>query len=63
MALRLQFTILEKDMDFDLAIGSFLLFLVIVWALNIAAKKRYKKKKAQMIYTHSTKNSFKTRLS
>jgi hypothetical protein len=45
MALRLQFTILEKDMGFDFAIGFFLLFLVIVWVLNIAAKKRYKKKK------------------
>jgi hypothetical protein len=32
-------------MGFDLAIGLFLSFLVIVWALNIAAKKRYKKTK------------------
>ncbi len=32
-------------MDFEFAIGCFLLFFVIVWALNIAAKKRYKKKK------------------
>ena len=45
MALRLKFTILEKDMGFDFAIGFFLLFLVIVYVLNIAAKKRYKKKK------------------
>tara|TARA_Y100000588_G_scaffold346659_1_gene394787 strand:+ start:718 stop:900 length:183 start_codon:yes stop_codon:yes gene_type:complete len=36
---------LEKEMSFYIWVGCFLLFFVIVWALNIAAKKRYKKKK------------------